>query len=98
VQLRVLERDPGGRGHRVQELRVLAQRGIVHERGQLPPTSIDDSHRSRAALDQLQAPPVQIDEGVVLANPIREDERWVSQRAGQRVAEIPRGWVVLELG
>ena len=84
LQALVLERDPGRRGDRADQLRLVAERRVVQQRGDLRPAALDE--RRRAAVE-LHRPAVAVDVGLVLGHPVGELQRRVAQRLGQRVAQ-----------
>ena len=53
LQALVLERDPGRRGDRADQLRLVAERRVVQQRGDLRPAALDE--RRRAAVDARPA-------------------------------------------
>ena len=48
LQAAVLERDPGCRRHRAQQLRLVLERRVVHQRGHVPAVPVDQRRRRRA--------------------------------------------------
>ena len=90
LEPRVLDGDRGRRADGVQQLGLLAQRRVVHERGHGRAVAIDERRDAARVGRQLHRLAVEVGVGLVLGQPGREDERRVAQRAGQRVAQRAR--------
>ena len=75
----------GRGGDRVEQLRLVGQRRVVHERGDVLAVALDQGHRPlvvRAGrLDRLA---VLVGPGLELGQPVRERQRRVAQRPGER--------------
>ena len=91
VQPLVLEREPGGRPHRLHVPAHLRQRRVVHDRGHALAVAVHLRDRSRGVPEgQLVLAPARVDVVPLLGQPEQELERRVLERLGERVAHPAR--------
>jgi hypothetical protein len=90
VQPGVLQRDAGRSADGVQQFALVAQRGVMHEGGHWPRGSVD--HGDGPAVRRLHVDPVTVEIriGLELGQPVRQLQRRIPERAGQRVAQRGR--------
>ena len=92
-----LDRDVRGRAHHLQQLRLVRQRRVVDERGDVLAVVVDERHRPpRARLGQRHRRPVGVDVGVEARQPVGEHERRVAERLRQHLAEPRESGALLE--
>ena len=90
LQALVLEREAGGGDHRVDELGMVAERGVVHDRGDRPAGPLDGGGDAGGAVGgQGDRVPVGIHVRAV-PHPVRELERGVAEGAGECTAKAAR--------
>ena len=83
----VLDPEPGGRGHRPDELRVVGERGVVQKRRDSLAVALDVVRREGAVVADLLA--VGRDEPVPVRKPVRDLERRVAKRLRERLLQRP---------
>ena len=92
VEPRVLERDRGGGAHGIQQLRLVEQRGVVHERRDRLSLSVD--HRGRSGvtwLRQLHRSSLQIGPALELREPVGKRQGRVAERPRERITQSRGG-------
>ena len=88
LEPRVLERERGGRGRVAQQLRRLAQRGVVDERADAAALVVDlASARGRRRLGGAVAVAVDV---AAVGQPVGDLQRRVAELGGERVADAAR--------
>ena len=90
VQLAVLERHPGRRADRREQLGLVVERRVVQQRGDRLPVPLDHGGPPPAVLRQGHPLAVEVGPAVELRQPVDEGQRRVAQRLGQRVAQVGR--------
>ena len=75
----VLEREPGGARDGVEQCRVLAQRRVVDERGDLAAVALEDRHGTPGSRNDRDGLPVDVHVLVRVADPESELERGIAQ-------------------
>ena len=85
LQARVLERDRRRGGDAVEQLALVVERRVVHERGHAAALAVDDRRRTPVAPARrsVDRPPVEVGPSVELGQPVRE------RRASGRAARAP---------
>ena len=95
----VLQRQPGRRGDRLQDTRVLPQSRVVHQHGD--PPAVPLHHRDgprRVRRRQRERPAVAVDMGLRLRPPVAHLQRRVPQRPPQHGAQLRRRQWLPQLG
>ena len=88
LQPLLLEGEGRGRRHGVDEPPLVGEAPVVEERRHRPASLLDEGRRVCAAGDGvLQRAPLVVDPGLALRRPVRELERRVTERVGERVAQ-----------
>ena len=91
VQLRVLERDSGGSRHRGEQLRLVQQRPVVHQRSDMTALTVDQCRRLLSvAVRQADEPPVEVSVRPVLRQPVGECRRRIVEGACDRRMQLGR--------
>ena len=91
VELRVLDRDSGGGRHRGEQLRLVQQRPVVHQRSDMTALSVDQRRRLLSvAVRQADEPPVEVAVRPVLRQPVGECRRRIVEGACDRRTELGR--------
>ena len=88
-QTLVLEHEPGRRANGLHERRLVEQRRIVNERGDLLASRGHQRDRPIRALRELERPAGGVDVAAVV-EPIRDLERRVAEHAGEALAQAGR--------
>ena len=89
VQVLVLERDRGRRGDRLDELRVVVERGVVDQRRDALAVALDGRDRPVAAGGgQRDCCSGGVGVGLVLRQPVRDDEPGIAERPRQRRLQV----------
>jgi hypothetical protein len=88
LEPRVVERDARGGAHGADQLRLVAQRGVVDERRHAAPAAVHARRHPPAAIrGQLDRAAVGAHVCGVLGNPVGEVERAVAEGASDRLAD-----------
>ena len=91
MELRVLERDSGGGRHRGEQLRLVQQRLVVHQRSNMTALTVDQRRRLLSvAVRQADEPPVKVAVRPVLRQPVRKRRRRIVKGACDRRTELGR--------
>ena len=90
VELRILERDSRGSRHRGEQLRLVQQRRVVHQRSDMTALSVDQRRRLSVAVRQADESPVEVAVAPVLRQPVGECRRRIMEGACDRRTELGR--------
>ena len=89
----VLQGEPGGRRHGVEELGLVVERSVVLDRGDVPAVVLDELHRPPVAGNRLvggvtlRVDPAATCRSLTLLEPVENREVVVAQRARERIAK-----------
>ena len=89
----VLQGEPGGRRHGVEELGLVVERSVVLDRGDVPSVVLDELHRAPAGGNRLVdgvalwVDPAAACRSLALLEPVENREVVVAQRARERIAK-----------
>ena len=98
LQAAVLERDPGGRTHRSEQLGLILQRRVVQQRSHVRAVAVDQRRRPPARRSgSSTAPAIEIRPALELGQPVRERQRRIAKGARERIAQIGRRRVGAQL-
>ena len=84
----VLERQARRSRDRLQQRRILGERGVVDDGGDPFSPAFEHGHAPAHDRDRLDRGAVDADVGVRFGHPVSELKRGIAQRAGERVAQV----------